>query len=138
MIAVIISFSLVVTMVASLMFQVRVVFSAEPRTQKIVTAVLSLGALWIIGIHLRFSVGEMEVIFARIVFIEAPWTYEGFEIGMIIYVGICCLLFLYKLFQAIRLRKRMGYKRFGPLQILFIMFVQCLIIPSNTPIRLSF
>ena len=138
MVGVIVSFSLIVTIVMSLMFQVRVVFSAEPRTQKIVTAVLSLGALWVIGIYLRFSISEMRVIINRILSVESPWTWEGFEIGMIIYVGICCLLFLYKLFQAIRLRKRMGYKRFGPLQILFVMFAQCLIIPSNTPIRLSF
>jgi pheromone alpha factor receptor len=133
-----ISLFLIVTIVTSLMLQVRVVFAAEPRTQKIVTAVLSLGALWIIGVYLRFTVWEIKVILKRIISIETPWTYEAFEISMIIYIGICCLLFLYKLFHAIRLRKRMGYKHFGPLQVLFVMFAQCLIIPSNIPILISY
>ena len=41
----------------------------------------------------------------------------------------CCLIFLYKLFNAIRQRRRMGFQSFGPLHILFIMFCQCLVIP---------
>ena len=129
----VISFLLTITIVVSLVLQVRVVFAAEPRTQKIVTALLSLCALWIVGLYLRFTVWEITLYVTRN-FVAEPWTYNGFEISMIIYIGICCLLFLYKLFHAIQLRKRMGYRNFGPLQILFIMFAQCLVIPCNIPV----
>ena len=63
--------------------------------------------------------------------VPIPWTFKAYEISMTIFIGISCLLFLHKLFIAIRLRKRMGYKNFGPLQVLFIMFAQCLVIPGK-------
>jgi pheromone alpha factor receptor len=116
--------------VTSLVLQVRVVFAAEPRTQNIVTAILSLGALWIVGvyahyiaIYIRYQITEIPV--------PTPWTFRVYEISMIVFIGISCLLFLHKLFIAIRLRKRMGYQNFGPLQVLFIMFAQCLVIPGK-------
>jgi len=45
------------------------------------------------------------------------------------FVGVSCLVFLYKLAITIYRRRKMGIKKFGPLQIIFIMFSQCLVIP---------
>ena len=129
---VLVSLALAITIVVSLVLQVRVVFAAEPRTQKIVTAILTLMGLWTVGSYFAVAVWEVKLRLARGSG-QTPWTYTAYEISMIIYTGICSLLFLYKLFHAIRLRRRMGYKNFGPLQILFVMFAQCLVIPSNIP-----
>lgn len=61
-----ISFFFTVTIVTSLVLQVRVVFAAESRTQKLVTIVLSLMALWIVGLYLRFTVWEIEHIIRQL------------------------------------------------------------------------
>jgi len=58
---------------------------------------------------------------------ETDWTYDCLRISIMILVGLSCLLFLYKLL--IRRRKRLGFTKFGPLQVLFILFAQCLVIP---------
>lgn len=46
-------------------------------------------------------------------------------------IGISCLLFLYKIFVTIRRRRTIGFRYFGPLQILFITFGQYLILPRT-------
>jgi pheromone alpha factor receptor len=125
-----VSLFLTITVVTSLVLQVRVVFAAEPQTQKIITTVLSLFALWIVGTYAHYMALYIEV-HLNIIQVPIPWTYKAYQISMIVFIGVSCLLFLYKLLIAIRLRKRMGYKNFGPLQILFIMFAQCLIIPGK-------
>jgi pheromone alpha factor receptor len=116
---------------ASLILQVRVVFSAEPRSRLIVTIILvTIGvvdeAFWLT--YLSWALcsvfappGEIRTV-DSFVYTTVEWIFVGF-------VGLCCLLFLYKLFIIIYRRRRMGLRSFGPLHILFIMFGQCLVTP---------
>lgn len=118
------------TMLFSLVLQVRVVFAAEPRSQEIITVIGSIAALFLFGLGWH----QVSILIRAIIlleFVETNWTYDCLRIGIMVFVGVSCLLFLLKLAVAIRRRKRMGFKRFGPLQVLFIIFAQCLVIPRN-------
>jgi pheromone alpha factor receptor len=118
--------------VLSLVLQVRVVFAAEPTTQKIVTGVLFLGGLGIVVLECIFCIA------AVVTYVETPGRFNNLVNNLfpiikeyfVTYVGISCLVFLYKLAITIHRRRKMGIKKFGPLQIIFIMFSQCLVIPG--------
>jgi pheromone alpha factor receptor len=122
------------SMLSSLVLQVRVVFAAEPTTQRILTIVMSVATFVIFAFGVTFNAGFIKLLVDSVPFAESGWTYDVVRIGIIIFVGISCLLFLYKLGVTIRRRQRMGFQKFGPLQILFIMFGQCLIVPCTPPV----
>lgn len=130
----IISMFLYAVIFTSLILQVRVVFSAEPRTQKIITVLLSLFALAIEALWIAFQSSQIAfVLNSTQTFVHVkPSVYNTVRICFVIFVGISCLLFLYKLFVTIRRRRAMGFRHFGPLQVLFIVFGQCLIVPRTS------
>jgi pheromone alpha factor receptor len=123
---------LYITMLSSLVLQVRVVFAAEPTTQKILTVVMAGAAFVIVAFGVTFNAYFIQMQVDGIASAESGWVYNVVRIGIIIFIGISCLLFLYKLAITIRRRQRMGFQKFGPLQILFIMFGQCLVIPCTS------
>jgi pheromone alpha factor receptor len=125
------------SMLSSLVLQVRVVFAAEPTTQRILTAGMSVAAFVIFAFGVTFNAFFIKMQVDAIPIAESGWVYNVVRIGIIIFVGISCLLFLYKLAVTIRRRQRMGFQKFGPLQILFIMFGQCLIVPCTLPLPLN-
>ena len=133
-IGVIFNMILYACILASLVLQVRVVFSAEPRTQLIVTVILTLGALLAQSCWMAFEIQVLRGLFGvdpaagHNVY---PTLDKIVKIIFIIVVGIACLLFLCKLFVTIKRRRRMGFQSFGPLHILFIMVGQCLVIPRK-------
>jgi len=117
------------TVLASLVLQVRVVFSAEPTTRRIVTLILSVAAIVLVAFETTFTV--YSIIFQFTTLPNAPyWIYTVIRIYFIIFVGITGVIFLYKLARAIRRRKRM-HQPTNPLHILFIFSCQCLIVPST-------
>ena len=118
---------------ATLILQVRVVFAAEPRTQLIITVVLTILALVIEGFWLTYESIVLHNVYSdgSGIYTLQPYLYKTFQWSFIGFVSVCCLLFVYKLFHTIRRRRRMGFRSFGPLHILFIMFCQCLIIPRT-------
>jgi pheromone alpha factor receptor len=121
------------TILGSLILQVRVVFAAEPVTQNVVTAILGLAALALVALQLFFCISliiyeagyNFSISYAPVV----DKVYYIIRIYFATFVAISCIVFLYKLAVTIHRRRKMGIKRFGPLQIVFIMFSQCLIIP---------
>jgi pheromone alpha factor receptor len=138
-IAIIFNIILYACILASLIMQVRVVFSAEPRTQLYVTVVLTVGALLAQGCWMAFEIQVVRGFFGVNPAAENniyPTLYKIVKIIFIIIVGIACLLFLCKLFVTIMRRRRMGFQSFGPLHILFIMFGQCLVIPRKLNISI--
>jgi hypothetical protein len=118
------------SILVSLLLQVRVIFAAERRHQLLITIFLSFIGLVEMGLQIAFQVG---FIIGRVnkTFMFTEWLYLANSIVFIIFVGISCILFLYKLRTAILRRRQMGFKKFGPLDILFIMFAQCLVIPGT-------
>ncbi|QSL65913.1 hypothetical protein MERGE_003050 [Pneumocystis wakefieldiae] len=59
----------------------------------------------------------------------SPWPYTAARISFAFSIFIGCIVFIYKLLVTIYRRHKMGVKEFGPLQIIFIMSCQTLIIP---------
>jgi pheromone alpha factor receptor len=119
---------------ASLIMQVRIVFAAEPRTQMVVTVVLTLVALLIEAFWIYFNVFQFIYLFdpESAPSLVAPLAYKFTERGLVAFVGVGCLVFLCKLFLTIQRRRKMGFRQFGPLHILFIMIVQTLLIPRTS------
>ena len=115
----------------SLILQVRVVFAAEPTTQKIITVVLGLFALALTGLVWAWDVHGIQASFSPALANISNTIWNAWHIGFCVFIGVSCLLFLYKLVITIYRRRRMGFKQFGPLQVLVIMFGQCLIIPGS-------
>jgi hypothetical protein len=119
---------------ASLVLQVRVVFAAQPTTQIFITIILSLGSLLTYGALFAYICWELKLVFGyHGVFNNFTTLFRIWNIAFIVVVGICCSLFLYKLFVTIRRRSGMGFQSFGPLHVLAIMFGQCLVIPRMCP-----
>jgi Fungal pheromone mating factor STE2 GPCR len=122
------------TVTASLVLQYRVAFAATPKTQKIVTWVAVVAAFGFNCFSISWQVVQGVYSFNH-KWLQLLWLYDVTQIYFICFVGIGSLLFLFKLGSAIYRRRQMGMDilSFGPLQIIFVFFVQCLIIPRNPP-----
>jgi len=122
------------TVTASLILQVRVVLTVHPKTRRAVTIFLSLAASVLVAFDATYIVYAIWIQYKPNLIIPA-WIYKTTRIFFISYVGVACLIFLYKVAVTIRRRVRMGMeiRQFGPLQILFAMFAQCLVVPRNPP-----
>lgn len=122
------------TVLASLILQVRVVFGPEPRARKIITAGLcALAAVLevlviVYNVYVNIEFGEQNLN----AYVPG-WLYPATKILFLVFLGLSSVIFLYKLAITIRMRRRLGLKKFGPLQILFIMSAQCLVVPSTFP-----
>jgi pheromone alpha factor receptor len=116
----------------SLVLQVRVVFAAEPRTRLVITIIGAIATSVEFVLNFVFQVYSIIAqLGPRASYSTPTWLYRTFRIYFVACVGISCLIFLYKLALTIYRRRRMGISvnQFGPLQIVFIMFVQSLIVP---------
>jgi pheromone alpha factor receptor len=122
--------------ITSLVLQVRVVFGLEPKAQKYLTWALGLLGL----VTMAFNItGQAEVFKANLsktgdLDSWYPWIENTGHILYTVTIGIASLIFVAKLMYLIHRRQRMGFKGFGPLQVIVIMGAQCLIVPR---IRLS-
>ena len=116
----------------SLVLQVRVVFAAEPETRTIFTILGAIAVTVLTGM-----VTAWVIINIRYVFLESTalpfWLYTAYKIIFCSFVGIGCFIRLSKLGFRIYRRPKMGMNinQFGPLQIIFVMFCQCLTVPRN-------
>jgi pheromone alpha factor receptor len=119
------------TILASLILQVRVVFGPEPRLRFLVTIFLSAFATVLVVFEITYAVYNLiEFLQVSIQPSKEPsWLYPLIKILLLVFLGLSSLIFLYKLAITIRMRRRLGLTRFGPLQILFIMSAQCLVVP---------
>lgn len=125
---------LYVSIMTSLLLQVRVVFSAVPVTRRIITGIGIVAMLVEAGLSIANSVYGILVQYGFPEFIVVPeWLYRTMRLYFLIFVSISCLCFLYKLALTIYRRQKMGIniKRLGPMQIIFITSTQCLIVPST-------
>ena len=118
----------------SLLLQVRVVFAAEPKTRKIFTIVGAIAITVQTGINMAWLVFVTNCGIYGLCATLPIWLYSTLRIFFCSYVGVACLIFLYKLGFTIYRRRKMGMniKQFGPLQIIFVMFCQCLVVPRKS------
>jgi Fungal pheromone mating factor STE2 GPCR len=120
----------------SLVLQTRVVFAAEPLTRHTITILGALAVLGEFGIATTNSVYSVILQYSYPSIVVVPqWIYRTQRLYFVVFVAICCAVFLWKLAMTILRRRRMGIdvKQFGPFQIVFIMFTQCLIVPRKIP-----
>jgi pheromone alpha factor receptor len=115
---------------ASLILQIRIVFAATPKTRLFITLFLVAGALFMYATLFAYTVWILQIVYGT------PQTFNSFtllfnmyNISFVVFVGICSVLFIYKLLVTIQRRKSMGFKSFGPLHVLAIVFGQCLVVP---------
>jgi len=114
------------TILASLILQIHVVFGSEPLTRRTLTIVLTVAAVVLVVLVTTFAVYQTIIQFKSI---SMPrWLFKVIRIYFVVFVGITCLIFLYKLAMAIRRRKRMGQPA-NPLQIFFVFSCQSLVVP---------
>jgi pheromone alpha factor receptor len=120
------------TIMISLLLQVRVVFAAEPKTRNIFTVIGAIAIIVQTGFLMTWLVFTCQCALNNCTAVaQNLWIYNTFRIFFCSYVGVACLVFLYKLGFTIYRRRKMGMniKQFGPLQIIFVMFCQCLVVP---------
>ncbi|OQE15297.1 hypothetical protein PENSTE_c029G06611 [Penicillium steckii] len=122
---------LVVCIQISLMLQTQVVCSTLRRRYRVaLIGVSSLVALVPIGFRCGWMVMNCIYIM-RVAYMEAIWWLES-ATNITITISICffCTVFVTKLGFAIRQRKRLGVREFGPMKVIFICGCQTLTIPA--------
>jgi pheromone alpha factor receptor len=118
----------------SLVLQVRVVFAAEPTSQKLVTVGLSLTAFVTFAFNLTNQSMDLNYLIHYGSGLSSNMVRTVAEAMFVTDVGLTSLIFVVKLFYLIHRRRRMGFTRFGPLQVIMIMGVQCLLAPCTNHI----
>lgn len=124
-------FFVVVCMEISLVFQVQVICSTfRRRYRRLLLAVSVAMALAPMTFRLVLSVVAAK----RIVDLHPLGWYSNLEstTNIIITVSICffCAIFVVKLGFAIKMRKKLGVREFGPMKAIFVMGCQTMIVPG--------
>ncbi|RHZ48881.1 alpha-factor pheromone receptor STE2 [Aspergillus thermomutatus] len=125
-------FTLVLIFVeVSLVLQVQVVCSNLRRQYRILLLGASiLAALVPIGVRLAYSVLNcMEIMHAGTMD-HLDWLESATNIVSTVSICFFCAVFVVKLGLAIKMRKRLGVKQFGPMKVIFIMGCQTMTIPE--------
>lgn len=122
---------LVVCIQLSLMLQTQVVCSTLRRRYRVALIGLS-SIVALIPIGFRFGWMVMNCIYImNAAYMSAIWWLES-AANITITISICffCAVFVTKLGFAIRQRKRLGVREFGPMKVIFISGCQTLTIPA--------
>jgi pheromone alpha factor receptor len=119
--------------VTSLILQVLVVFGAERKVRRYLKYSLGLLGLATIAFNITAQADALKVTFSKTGEYAKwfPWLYKTGRILYTITVGVTSGIFVAKLLFLIRRRKKMGFKGFGPLQVIVIMGAQCLLVPRT-------
>ena len=130
--AIVFGFLLLVSVEASLMFQVHVVCLT---LKKLHRNVIFCASLVVAGIAIAFRLGlcirNTQEIWSGEDDISIQWLASASNITTSISICYFCLVFVVKLGLALRQRSKLGIRNFGPMQIVFIMGCQTLIIPGE-------
>lgn len=121
-----------IVIVSSLLLQVRVVFGAEPKIQKYLTILLALLGLVVMGFTSAFQGISFKESLDNSSNDDLTWVVTTGETLFVVTVGIASGIFVAKLLYLINRRRKMGFKGFGPLQVICIMGVQCLLVPRTS------
>ncbi|KAG4306027.1 hypothetical protein PORY_000015 [Pneumocystis oryctolagi] len=119
----------------SLLTQIRVIYATHKKLQTFLTIIFSIMTIIVITFWVISAVQNSVAILSQTHFGNrgiwgAPWPYTAARISFAFSISTGCIIFVLKLFSAIYRRHKMGLKEFGPIQIIFIMSCQTLIIPT--------
>lgn len=130
--ATVLSFLLLVLVEVSLILQVRVVCVTIRHIYKLAIFVASnIIALTAIGMHFAFAIQSSRSIIALTPQTSLNWLESATNITTTISICWFCTVFVTKLGFALNERRKLGLNRFGPMQVIFIMGCQTLIIPGK-------
>lgn len=127
------SFLLLLCAEISLILQVRVVCVNIRRNQRQVLVVVSvLVVLIALGFRLTLSIENSIYILNAAYLTDLDWLQSVSNITTSISVCWFCSIFVGKLAFALRERRKLGLRNFGPMQVIFIMGIQSFIVPGKT------
>jgi pheromone alpha factor receptor len=121
--------------ISSLILQVRVVFGAERTARTYLTYGLGLLGLAAVGFTVTSQADIFKGSLAKTGHTDSwkPWVEFTGRMLYTITIGVSSAIFVAKLLYLIHRRRKMGFKGFGPLQVIVIMGSQCLLIPRTPP-----
>ena len=116
----------------SLVLQVHVVCVTLRQIYKqFVTAVLVLVACFAVGFRFAFTIENAKTILSLTPPTSINWLASASNITTTVSICLFSAMFITKLGFALEQRRQLGMTRFGPMQILFIMGCQTLLIPGT-------
>lgn len=114
----------------SLIIQVRVVYAATPKLNTIMTLISCFLASISIGFFFTVIIQISEAILHGVEY--NGWVYKAHRGVFAGTIAFFSFIFIFKLAFAIRRRRILGLRRFGPLQVIFIMGCQTMIVPGES------
>ncbi|KAF2278836.1 uncharacterized protein EI97DRAFT_220944 [Westerdykella ornata] len=124
---------LVICIMASLSMQVWVVCKTAPTWQRIVIMCVTT-AIALVAVGYRFAVtvisNDLALKETPYGMVEYQWLLDQMNIMQAVAIWVYCAVFTAKLGHALISRRRMGMTQFGPMQIVFIMGAQTMVIPA--------
>lgn len=129
-------FFVVIFMESSLVLQVQVVCAnLRRRYRRLLLVVSILMAMAPIGF--RFTLTVLNAMNIMNVKVLGPWLEN--TTNVIVTVSICffCIIFVVKLGFAIKMRRRLGVRDFGPMKAIFVMGCQTMVVPGKFSFPLS-
>ncbi|KAI9835074.1 MAG: hypothetical protein M1819_002626 [Sarea resinae] len=129
--SIVLTFLLLVSLEMSLVFQTRVVcVTLRDIHRRCITLVSGQIALCAIGFRFALMVENAIYIMNAEDFESFAWLASASNITTSISICFFCAVFVIKLGFAMSQRRKLGLRQFGPMQVIFIMGCQTLIIPS--------
>ena len=114
----------------SLILQVRVVFASSTRQMRmLVMACTGAVACLAVGFFAAATVRNAEVVLVAGTYAN-DWVYRVAKATFAASICLFSFIFVCKLGVAIRQRRILGLEKFGPLQIVFVMACQTMVIPG--------
>ena len=128
---VILLFFVIACVESSLVLQVQVVCSTLGSLyRRLLLSMSVIIALVPLGLRLGYVVEASEHITHARGSIGIQWLESATNIAITVSVCFFCVVFVGKLGYAIKQRKRLGVREFGPMKVIFIMGCQTLVIPG--------
>ncbi|KAF8419022.1 fungal pheromone mating factor STE2 GPCR-domain-containing protein [Tirmania nivea] len=118
-----------ICIMVSLVLQVRVVYASNPRLNKIMTMLAMVVSLASVGFFFAVTV-QVSVTIMKTESYVSKWVYptsRGLLAGAISFFSC---VFVVKLGMAIHQRKILGLEKWGPLQVIFVVGCQTLVVPA--------
>ncbi|KAF2816855.1 uncharacterized protein BDZ99DRAFT_404072 [Mytilinidion resinicola] len=122
---------LVMLVMTSLVLQVRVMLITASKIQRFWTMVITTSvALLTIAFRFALVVLSNETIMNIEGFYDMQWFLNATYITQAVSIWFFCVIFVVKLGFALSQRKKLGIQQLGPMQIIFIMGCQTMIVPA--------
>ncbi|KAK2753505.1 hypothetical protein FQN54_007895 [Arachnomyces sp. PD_36] len=130
---------LLISLEISLVVQAHVICStSRPWVRRCVLVASLLAASAAVGLRIGYAVENVRFILAAEDFSPMVWLQSATNIAITCSICYFSAVFMVKLGLAIRQRRQLGFKKFGPMQVIFVMGSQTMFIPAACSISLYF